>query len=164
MVAAWLRWSGLVDEVWLVPTPSHPFAKDLADFSLRVAMCEGLAGVVGPWVKVSTIEATLQKPTYTVNTLLALSEQFPKVDFRLVVGADTIPEWPKWRDWEKIEKGFAPIVVGRQGYEAPPDAVSFPNISSTEVRQRLAQGLPVEHLVPREVRDVLGDVYAAGSA
>lgn len=164
LVAAWLRWSDLADEVWLVPTPSHPFAKDLADYTLRAAMCEGLAGAVGAWVKVNTIEARLEKPAYTINTLRALSLEFPNFQFRLVVGADTIPEWPKWRDWDQIEADFRPIVVGRQGYKTPPGAVDFPNISSTEVRHRLGQGLSVDHLVPSAVRALLGGVYARDTA
>ena len=159
MVAGWLRWSGVVDEVWLVPTPAHPFAKDLVDYPQRVRMCEALAEVVGPWVKVSTIESELPRPNYTINTLRTLAERHVDKQFRLVVGADTIPEWPKWREWEAIESGFRPIVVGRQGYPAPEGAVSFPNISSTEVRSRLRIGEDCSHLVPASVSELIGKLY-----
>jgi nicotinate-nucleotide adenylyltransferase len=160
MVAAWLRWCELVDEVWLVPTPSHPFAKELADYSLRVSMCEALADAVGAWVQVSTIESKLEKPNYTISTLRALNHEFPEYRFRLVVGADTIPEWPKWREWEQIEGNYSPIVVGRQGYPTPKGAVDFPNISSTEVRERMRAGLGVDHLVPSGVLELLEGVYS----
>jgi nicotinate-nucleotide adenylyltransferase len=79
-----------------------------------------------------------------------------------VLGADNLDALPKWKDWHKIEAEYAPIVVGRDGYPNPPDAVVFPGISSTEIRRRLAAGEPVDHLVPAAVLAVLGDAYRSG--
>ena len=45
MVASWLLWTGVVDEVWLVPSFEHPFAKDMGPWTARVAMCQALAEV-----------------------------------------------------------------------------------------------------------------------
>lgn len=151
MVAAWLRWTDQVDAVWLVPVVGHPFAKDLPPHAERVRWCEALAGVVGPWVDVCGIEADLPTPSYTVNTLEALAVRHPEHTFRLVLGADAFAQRAGWHRWSDIERSFAPIVVGRDGYPAGPDAVSFPNISSTEVRARLAEGRPVDHLMPAAV-------------
>jgi nicotinate-nucleotide adenylyltransferase len=159
MVAAWLRWSDQVDEVWLVPTPAHPFSKELVDYELRVKLCQALAQQVGPWVKVSRIEYELPKPNYSITTLRALTERFPEHSFRLVVGADTVSEWPKWRDWDQIERLYSPIVVGRQGYPTPEGAIDFPNISSTEVRERLRRGDDVCHLLSPAVLGLLTGVY-----
>lgn len=159
MVAAWLLWTGLADEVWLVPVFQHAFEgmhdKALAPFERRVAWCEALAADVDPRVRVSEIERHLDTPSYTIETLRALAARHPQHAFRLVVGADALPTLPKWRAWSDIEREFAPIIVGRAGYPAVPDSVAFPSLSSTEIRERLQRGLSVEHLVSAGVARLL---------
>lgn len=152
LVAAWLRWTGRADEVWLLPAFDHAFGKEMAPFEARVAWCEALAGAVGPWVKVCPVESELPTPSYTIATLRALRERHPGRRFRLVIGADNLESLPKWKDWAAIAAEFAPIVVGRQGHPEPAEAtITFPEVSSTEIRRRLAAGEPVDHLVPAAV-------------
>lgn len=153
MVAAWLGWTARVDEVWLVPTWQHAFEKKLAPWDARVAACEALAAAVGPHVRVSTIEAALPSPSYTVQTLDALAAAHPEHRFRLVVGSDVLVQ-PAWKDWPRIEAHYAPILVGRGGYAPIPGSPSFPEVSSSEIRERLERGEDVGHLVMRGVLDV----------
>lgn len=161
LVAAWLYWSGRVDEVWLLPAHHHPFAKALAPFDARVPMCDALARAVGPWVRTCAIEAELPSPSYSIQTLDALASRHPSHRFQLVIGADVVSDLPRWHRWPDIEARYAPIRVGRQGYPTPEGAIDFPGISSTEVRQRLAAGASVDHLVPSTVRACLGTHYTA---
>lgn len=151
MVAGWLRWTDRADEVWLVPSFAHPFDKELAPFDARIAMCRALAEAVGPWVHTDAIEATLPVPSYTIDTLDTLAARHPEHELRLVVGADILDSVAQWKRWDDVCARYSPIIVGRAGYRAPPDAVVFPEISSTEVRRRLAAGAPVDHLVPKGV-------------
>lgn len=155
MVASWLQLCGRADQVWLIPTASHAFAKELAPFAQRVACCEALAGSLGPWCRVSRIEAELPTPNYTFDTLSELSRRHPEHSFRLVIGADNLEQRHLWHRWEDIAAGFDPIVVGRAGYAEIPDAPTFPGVSSTQVRRLLAAGSPVDHLVPLAVLQVL---------
>ena len=159
MVASWLLWTGLADEVWLVPVYKHAFEgwhnKALAPFDRRISWCKALAADVDPRVRVCEIERHLDTPSYTIETLRALAAQHPDHRFRLVVGADALPTLPKWRAWPEIEEEFAPIVVGRAGYPDVPDAISFPALSSTEIRERLESGRPVNHLVTAGVARLL---------
>jgi nicotinate-nucleotide adenylyltransferase len=159
MVASWLLWTGRVEAVWFLPSFSHPFAKDLAPFAHRVAMCEAMAGAVG--AEVCTLESTLPTPSYTIDVLRALSAKYPEHQFQLVAGADVIDELPRWKAWSEIAAEFAPILVGRQGYPCPPGAIEFPPISSTEIRARLVAGEPVDHLVAAVVRPLL-EYYKSG--
>lgn len=161
LVAAWLRWSGTVDEVKLVPSSDHPFGKDLAPFHRRLALCEALAHTVGPWVTVDPVERDMPAPNYTLHVLERLAEEHPGVALRLVIGADILADLPRWHRWPDIEARFRPIVVGRQGYPTPPGAIDFPGVSSTEIRRRLAAGESVEALVPTAVRAELTGLYAA---
>jgi nicotinate-nucleotide adenylyltransferase len=160
MVASWLRWTAVVDEVWLLPSFVHPFDKALAPFADRVAMCEALAGLVGPWVRVEPVEASLPTPSYTVDVLGVLAARHPGHHLRLVVGADVLPSVGLWKRWDDIARDYTPIVVGRGGFENPPDTVVFPEVSSTEVRRRIAAGEPVEHLVPQVILAMARPLYA----
>jgi len=156
MVAAWIRWANRADVVWLVPTFHHAFDKPLAPFDQRFLACVALAELIGPFVAVSPIESSLPRPSFTINTLRALQAATPAYTFQLVLGADNLAQVSAWKDWSAIESEFAPILVGR-GSAVVEGAPSFPDISSTEVRRRVAQGLPVDHLVP-------GGVLAAWQA
>jgi nicotinate-nucleotide adenylyltransferase len=148
MVAGWLLWTGRVDRVWLVPAYQHAFDKQLRPFEQRLELCRALARDVDPErIEVLDIEARLPTPSYTLHTLEALADQHPQHRFRLVVGADVLEQTEHWHAWERIQRNFAPIVVGRDGYPPVPDAPVFPGVSSTEIRRRLAQGLPVDALV-----------------
>lgn len=151
LVAAWLRWTDQVDAVWLVPVGTHAFGKGLAPFSRRLAWCEALARTLGEGVRVEPIEGTLPPPSYTIRTLQALQRRHPDHRFRLVVGADTLPSLPRWHRWPDLEAQFDPLVVGRAGYDSPPDVPAFPGISSTDIRARLTAGHAVDGLVPAAV-------------
>lgn len=155
LVAAWVLWTGRADEVWLVPTYVHAFAKELRPFEERVRLCQALAGQVDPRIRVCERERSLPKPSYTLNLLEALSSEHPSHQFRLVLGTDCLPDLPKWHRWQDIEARFDPLWVGRQGYPGPAESPPFPGVSSTEIRRRLSAGEPVDDLVPTSVLALL---------
>ncbi len=139
-----------VDTVWVMPTPSHAFGKALAPFHHRVEMCRLAMRHFGARVEVSTLEADLAQPSRTVDTLRAMLAQQPDRRVSLMVGADILPETPKWKGWDDIQALAHILVLGRTGYPAA-GSVMLPEVSSTEVRQRLAAGQGVDHLVDRAV-------------
>lgn len=153
MVAGWLRWTGVVDEVWLLPAFHHAFDKALAPFDRRVRWCEALATAVGPWVRVEPIEADLPTPSYTIDTLDALARRHPGASLRLVVGSDVLPALPQWKRWDRIEASYAPIIVERAGHPMVAGALRpvFPAVSSTDVREALRAGVAVDALLPAAI-------------
>jgi nicotinate-nucleotide adenylyltransferase len=155
LVAAWLRWTGQADEVWLVPAYHHAFDKVLAPWDLRLRMTQALADTLGPWARVLPIEGELPVPSFTVHTLEALASRHPEHELALVVGADVLPQLPLWKEGMRLRERFPLIVVGRQGYPAVEGAPSFPDISSTDIRARVARSAPIGHLVPERVRVLL---------
>lgn len=157
MVASWLHWTDQCDEVWLLPAYQHAFQKELPPFDTRVAWCRAMANQVGSWVVVEDIEGFLPAPSYTIDTLLTLQAKYPEHEFRLVVGSDVLPSTPQWKRWDRIVEEFTPIIVGRQGYDSPPDAMMFPDVSSTEIRRRLRAGEPIDRLVLSSVAALLRD-------
>lgn len=166
MVAAWLCWTARADEVWWVPAFDHAFDKPLAPFELRAEACRRAAAALGPRARVCTVERDLEGPSYTIRTLDALQRRHPDHRFRWVMGADALPTVHLWREWDRIARDYAPIVAGRAGWPELPDAPTFPGVSSTQIRDLLRQGRPVDHLVDASVLPLLlehRDAFLAGA-
>jgi nicotinate-nucleotide adenylyltransferase len=161
MVTAWLRWTGRSDAVWWVPVRGHPFAKDLLEFDARVALCEGAVQGFDE-VRVCGVERDLPVPSYTIDTLDHLARMHPDVGLRLVVGADVLGQTAQWRRWDEIVARYPPIVVGRAGFPPVPGAITFPEVSSTDIRARVRAGEPVDHLVPSTILERVRALYSKG--
>lgn len=150
-----------VERVLVVPTHQHPFAKSLAPYEDRVAMCELAMGWL-PKVVVSRVEEELGGESRTVRTIEHLGEKHPTWKLRFLMGADLVVESSKWYRFDRIAELAPPIVLGRAGiaYEGAPAPV-LPAISSTEVRAMIAARRwdELESLVPRTV---LGHIRARG--
>lgn len=155
MAAWWALATQGVREVWLLPAYRHPFGKALAPFEDRVELCRrAVASIRG--AHVCTAEAELADDPLcgkTARTLEHLRAKHPDLDFALVIGADILPDTPKWHRWDRVQALARVVVVGRQGWPAGPGtpvgaAPSLPAISSTEIRERLARGEDVSALVP----------------
>ncbi|WP_437736591.1 nicotinate (nicotinamide) nucleotide adenylyltransferase [Sorangium sp. So ce1335] len=110
-----------IDEVLVVPVYRHPFAKELAPYEHRLAMCHLALGWL-PGVSVSTVERELGGESLTLRTLEHLAAEHPGWAMRLLVGADVLPDLPRWHRFDRIEQIAPPIVLGRSGFDASVDA------------------------------------------
>lgn len=104
-------------------------------------------------IDVSDIEGAREGVSYMVDTLEELSRQRPNDTFRLVVGSDILSETKQWKDFDRIER-LAPLLVvprlDETTREKADDAYQLPEVSSTEVRERLAGGKSAaDRLSPR---------------
>lgn len=143
-----------VERLLVIPTYRHPFAKALAPYEDRVAMCELAFGWL-PRVEVSRVEEELGGESRTLRTIEHLMKASPGERLRLVMGADIVPESVKWHGFDRIVELAPPIVLGRVGVEYPgaPSPV-LPAISSTAVRAKLASGgdpRELDELAPKAV-------------
>lgn len=145
-----------VDALWLLPCYQHAFDKALEPFAHRVAMCEAMGKALGPRVRVETIEAQLGGPSRTLITVKALRAAYPEHRFSLMIGSDLTTERQSWYGADELIALIDFIVVGREGAD-PTAGVAMPAVSSTEVRQRLLAGQPVNAFVPRDVLAVINE-------
>lgn len=156
---------GLADEVWLLVTPCNPWKRDnnLLDDNLRFKMAvkaaEGIEGIT-----VSDYEFHLPQPSYTANTLRHISSDYPDHKFILTIGADNWAKFSNWLDSDYILENYPIIVYPRQGcpiQEIPPTVaiLDMPliNLSSTEIRNLVKQGKPIDHLVPPSVAQTIAE-------
>ena len=150
---------GLADEVWILITPCNPWKKDqtLLDDRLRFDMVnEAVKGMEG--IQASDYEFNLPKPSYTANTLKHISADYPDREFILTIGADNWVKFHNWREADYIQNNYRIIVYPRQGCDITklPTGVTLlnlplENISSTDIRNLVSKGEPIDHLVPISV-------------
>lgn len=156
-----------VDEVWFVVSPNNPL-KDrstLLDEKLRLQLTElAVVGIAG--LRACDIELSLPKPSYTVNTLRALSELYPQHRFTLIIGSDNMAIFDRWKDYQFILDHYPIVVYPRQGDDITKLSEKYPamkvlggapmfNISSTRIRQLYKNGESYSQLVPKRVYSAL---------
>jgi nicotinate-nucleotide adenylyltransferase len=158
LMASWALCLDEVQEVWLLPTFIHPFGKSLSAYDARCEMCEAAIAHLGPAARVERIEQELGGVSYTVRTLEALSHRDPDVSWRWVGGADTWNQRHTWREWDRLETMVEPLIIGREGAPTPAPfttAPVLPDISSSEIRSRVAADEDIGGLVPVEVLQMI---------
>jgi nicotinate-nucleotide adenylyltransferase len=103
-----------LDEVWLLVTPHNPFKdkKTLLDNHLRLEMVH-LATKNYPKLKPSNVEFHLPQPNYTINTLVHLTEKYPKHQFSIIMGEDNLNSFHKWKNYEAILEHYGIYVYPR---------------------------------------------------
>lgn len=158
--------SGLVDELWLMPSRVNPLktsAPPVAD-SHRLEMCRLVAGKCSG-VVASDFEQGLPVPSYTYRTLSCLKEAYPDRKFILLIGSDNWLCFSQWRDHDRIISEFGLLIYPRPGYEI--DSVTLPPtvtllkdvpqtlVSSTFIRNGLAAGRNMNFLLPSGVLDYI---------
>lgn len=155
-----------LEMMYLLPARESPLrdSPHAASFRDRVAMCRDMAAGTG-WLGVLDIEGSLPVPSYTVNTARRLAELFPERRLVWLVGADQWEKLPQWREYETLAKLLSFAVAERPGHVAElalrPELSASAlaerriDISSTEIRRRLENGLPAEHLVTPAVAEYI---------
>lgn len=151
---------GLADEVWLMPCRLNPL-KDgggLMPDAERLKMLRLAADYsgLGDVLKVSSLELGMPSPSFTIDTMEALGHLEPDARLRLVVGADSYLDFKAWKDWETLERLYAPIVYPRPGYKITDlrsgwtllEGVREIDISSTSLRRMMREGEDTSEFMP----------------
>ena len=165
-----------LDEVWFLPasTPPHKRDRELVSAKQRTEMLELAVHGNGAF-SVSNMELDRGGVSYTVDTLTTISEMHPDSDLFFMMGADSLTEFPTWREPARILELATPLVVARGGepkldfqslaqyttperlFEIVAHEVRMPllEISSSRIRQDVAQGRSIRYRVPRAVEQYI---------
>lgn len=94
-----------LDEIWIMPNGNPPHKKDTeqTDFEIRCEMVK-LAIMDSPYMKLCKVEESEASYHYTYETLGKFKEKYPTVDFYFIIGADSLNDFPKWREPGVIAK------------------------------------------------------------
>lgn len=163
-----------LDEVLFIPASRSPFKEQnrITPVNHRVKMLL-LAIRDIPRCRLSTIEIDRAGTSYTVDTLEKLKEGAGKDDeLFFIIGLDSLVALTRWKDPERLVRLCRLVTVRRPGYEVP-ELVEIekkvpgftkslilldklgPDISATDIRRRIAEGLPINGLVPAAVADYI---------
>ena len=151
-----------LDDVWFVVSSQNPFKQtenDLLADKRRFEMVQ-LAIADNPRFCATDYEFHLPKPSYTWRTLKSLVLDYPEREFVLLIGADNWVSFPRWDHYKDILRHHAIAVYPRRDY--PINAALLPpgvtllntplyDISSTDIRNRIRKGIPVDNVLPARV-------------
>lgn len=156
---------GKLDRVDFVPAPRPPHKTQgtHASFEQRVEMLSAALQDQSQF-RVNTCEEHRPGFSYTVDTLRQLHANEPGNEWFLILGMDSVRDLDTWRDPQGIAKLCTLMIVGRPGIELdqPPDyfhsiTIDSPliDISSTDIRQRVAGKRSIRYQVPDTVRKLI---------
>jgi nicotinate-nucleotide adenylyltransferase len=172
IVAERCREQANLAQVLFVPTarPPHKQDRPLTSFQHRVEMLH-LAIAGQPAFRVDELEKKRQGLSYTADTLEELHLRQPQAELWLMIGSDCLPDIPGWHEPARIFAAAGILIVERAGSQiwsaaelranlrlTPQEplhceAIEMPriDISSRDLRQRVAHGRSIRYLVPRAV-------------
>ena len=147
--------------------PPHKLDHDISPTRHRIAMLQ-LAIAPNPGFGLSRVDVDRHGPCYTVETLSLLHQEYgPGTELFFLMGMDSLAEILTWKDPERLIRLARIVVVGRPGFQADVDeldtvlpgakeriqVVDTPQleISSSDIQQRVREGLPIRYLVPEAV-------------
>ena len=117
-----------------------------------------------PYFGFSNIELKSKSISYTVKTLIEFKKKYSTLE--LIIGYDNIIDFHTWKDPDKIIKLAQLVVLRRKTndkkiekdkYYKAAQFVKTPviEISSSEVRNRIREGKPIDFLVPKKVKEYI---------
>jgi nicotinate-nucleotide adenylyltransferase len=161
-----------LDHFLFVPCGFPPH-KDLADYAPgdhRLNMLEMVAET-DPRFEVTGMELERDSTSYTYESLKALQDESPDEEILFVIGSDTLPELHTWHCVEDLLDEFRIVSLVRPGFRFEDlESLDFRlrpgrkeellgsliqghriDVSSSDIRMRLAEGMSIRYLVPEEV-------------
>lgn len=156
-----------LDRILFVPAGT-PWQKDGFSAAEDRWMMTVLAATTDPRFEASRMEIDRKGPTYTVDTMAILRDFYgPETALFFVAGVDAVLTLGTWHGVDGLASLTEVIAVPRPGFDAAtlrPRAgwpkvhlatTSEVDVSSTEIRRRVREGLPIDDLVPPAIADYI---------
>jgi nicotinate-nucleotide adenylyltransferase len=162
-----------LDRVIFIPAAESPFKLNHSGASAaeRFAMVR-LAVQDEPAFFVDPFEIDREPPSYTIDTVRAYHARHPDDTLFFLVGEDHVAALPKWNEFEELDLLVKFAILSRSDL---PLELKYPvvrrrfDLSSTEIRNRVANDLPISYLIPENVLRYIqerelyrGEVYRSG--
>jgi nicotinate-nucleotide adenylyltransferase len=144
-----------LNRVIFIPAVQSPFKPNRSSASAadRFAMVQ-LAVQDEPSFMVDGLEIEREPPSYTIDTARTYRARYLQETLFFLVGEDHLEALPKWNEFEELARLVQFAILSRSDL---PLNVEYPvvrrrfDLSSTEVRNRVANNLPISYLVPENV-------------
>lgn len=154
-----------VDRVWFVVSPQNPFKKNkslIHEFD-RYEMVEK-AIQDNFRFQITDVEFSMPKPSYTIDTLVYLTEKHPNHTFKLIIGSDNLVQFPKWKNYRQILDHYGLLVYPRPNSGnsalARDPGIKFIDaplldISASYIRKAVKEKRSIRYLVPEVVESYI---------
>ena len=162
MVASYIANHTDVKQVWLVVSPQNPHKPQTSLLNEYDRLHLAQIAIEGdPQLKVTDIEFKLPKPSYTIDTLTYIQEQYPQHEFSVIMGGDSFQNLPKWKNFEALKKNYKCRVYRRPGFDITENygaditylEAPMLELSATLIRNNRKNGITIRYLVPDKVKD-----------
>lgn len=151
-----------LDQLWFVVSPQNPLknsASLLNHYHRKFLIDIAIEGEKK--LRTSSIEFSLPKPSYTVDTIAYLKEKHPSHEYTVILGSDSFKNIHKWKNYEVLISTNRLMVYPRPGFdvELPVEGniilVDAPllEISSTHIREMIKQRKSIKFWVPDVVKE-----------
>jgi nicotinate-nucleotide adenylyltransferase len=156
-----------LERLFFIPAAQSPFKPDRQPTSganrlrlLRLA----LAGKT--WCEVDEQELNRGGVSYSIDTVRDYHRRFPDAEIYYLIGGDHVQKLPSWRDAGELARLAQFVVVPRPGQSEIPFPQPFQGralkgfplgVSSSQIRERVRAGQPIDHLVTATVAEGIRD-------
>jgi nicotinate-nucleotide adenylyltransferase len=159
-----------LDRLVFIPAAINPHKLEAAPHASTEHRLEMLREAirVQPRFSIDPQELEREGPSFTIDTVANYWRRFAGARLFLLLGEDNLPKLHSWHEFEKLRElvtfvsfgrgatvdgGAAQVPLDRSGLPLQIERLSRKiDISSTEIRTRVAKGLPIQYLVPESVR------------
>ena len=160
-----------LEKVFFMPCADQPLKQDGAHANGDARKEMILSAIEGnPWFDVLDIELERGGISYTVDSLQEIQTRYPDRVVYFLIGADKVTELVEWKDIARVGALCRFGVFPRVGAETPPrstlpDPVVLEyapagrqvDVSSSEIRRRVAEGQSIRYLVPAGVEMIIAE-------
>ena len=162
IIANHIAYNTELDEVWFIVSPQNPFKEtsSLLNEQHRYSLVK-IAIEDEKKLKASNVEFLMPKPSYTIDTLMYLSEKFKKHAFTLIIGSDSYLNFEKWKNFKQIIINHNILIYPRLSFTIKknlPATVKIINaplieISSTQIRKNIKDKKSIRYLITDKVME-----------
>lgn len=167
-----------LNRIFFIPAmiPPHKLSHTLVTPAQRIDMLRLALGERSTW-EVSDVEIQRGGISYTIDTVRHFAALYREAELFFIIGGDTLPELPTWREINAlldlcsfvtmVRPGFEPDTLGRmmlsfgeahrRGLRERVTTGHTIGVSSTEIRMKVAQKQPIHFLVPEAVAHYIRD-------
>ena len=162
IIANHIAYNTDLNEVWFIVSPQNPLKESasLLNEQHRYSLLK-IAVEDENKLKVSNVEFLMPKPSYTIDTLIYLSEKFKQHFFSLIIGSDSYLNFNKWKNYKQIILNYNILIYLRPSFPIKKDLpenikiIDAPllDISSTQIRKNIREKKSIRYLVTERVMD-----------
>jgi len=154
-----------LQQVWIIVSPHNPLKKQdslLHEFDRYDMVEKAIAD--NPKLKACDIEFHLPRPSFTIDTLVHISQKYPQHEFSIIMGGDNLTHFRKWKNYEQILQYYSVYVYPRPNTQATEfdthSSIRFVeapllDISATFIRHAIQQNKSIKYLLPDAVEEYI---------